>query len=790
MITNQQPEFTGAASVYPWSSSLEESFTSMNRFGEPIKMAYRKGNSLYVPRESVPLGKQDLRTKAVSKPFKSNFEPVNEEQGPLTEKSLALLKKGVSHIFEAPTGFGKCQIEGSRVLMYSGAYKLVQDVNVGDLLMGPDSVPRRVLSLCSGVTQAYELRTPRGEVIRCNEDHILSLKRTRYFQKNGAGCGGNWRGGDTVNIAVKDYINQANNFKHIMKLWKPDEVQFAKVRELTISPYVLGLLLGDGGITNYVGFSSADQVLVDALRTEAAKFGCTVTGPIGDYGWMVVNRVGEENPFKYELRNMGVFGKGSGNKSVPIDYKTATVEARLQLLAGLMDTDGHQNGNTFDWISKSEQLADDVCFLAWSVGLAAVKSRCEKECVNNGVWGTYYRVCISGDTDKVPCRLDRKKCTPRKQKKNVRMHGFTVHDIGEQKYFGFNLDRDQLYLDENFFVNHNSVCLGHIACEIGMPTLIVVNKTDLMDSWYDALVHVLGVPPKDVGKVQQDTCEWKGKRFVIGMIHSLVIPDKYPQEMYNSFGLMIADECDTVAAETFVNVCWLIPAALRLGCTATPDRGDGKWKVVTAHMGPVMVRGTMVPMKAKVLVQKTEWHIPTYKKFEDGSYTQTKIAHSPGRMMTVSKAMSMNQQRNLIVAEFVLSAFKAGRHTLILSDLTDHLDRLFQVIAGVGVSGENIGYYVGGMSKAELEITKKKKPVILGTYRMVDRGTNVVKWDSLVMATPRSNVKQAVGRVLRFAEGKKQPVILDLVDYDKIFSSFYYSRLRQYASIGAEVINL
>ena len=372
MITNLQPEFTGAASVYPWSQSLEDSFTSVNRFGEPIKMAFKRGNSLYVPRETVPLGKQDVRTHGVPKPFKDNFEPVNDEQGPLTDKSIALLKQGQSHIFESPTGSGK------------------------------------------------------------------------------------------------------------------------------------------------------------------------------------------------------------------------------------------------------------------------------------------------------------------------------------------------------------SVMGGHIACALGLPTLIVVNKSDLMDSWYDALVHVLGVPPKEVGKVQQDTYDWKDKRFVLAMIHSLVIPDKYPQEMYNYFGLMIVDEVDVVAAETFVNSCWLVPAALRLGLTATPDRGDGKWKVVTGHMGSVMVRGTMVPMKAKVLVQKTNWHIPTYRKFEDGSYVQTKIAHSPGRMMTVSKAMSMNQPRNMLIAEFAVSAYNAGRHCLILSDLSDHLDRLFQVITALGVSGENIGYYVGGMSKAELEITKKKKRIILGTYKMME----------------------------------------------------------------------
>ena len=322
-----------------------------------------------------------------------------------------------------------------------------------------------------------------------------------------------------------------------------------------------------------------------------------------------------------------------------------------------------------------------------------------------------------------------------------------------------------------------SVVGAYIACRVGQPTLIVVTKTDLMTSWKDALINVLGIPAKSVGVVQQDQCDWKGKRFVIAMVHSLIIPDRYPPEMYQYFGLMILDEVHVMAAECFVNACWMVPAKLRLGFSATPDRSDGKWKMVEAHVGQVLVRGTMIPMSPKVLIRKTGWKIPKHVYF------------APGRMMGVSKAMSESTERNATIVEFVLSAFNKGRRPLVMADTREHLDRLFQMLTSAGVSGEHIGYYVGGMSVIELKITKTKA-VVLATYAMCSTGTNVPHWDCMVMATPRSNIKQSIGRVLRYVEHKKQPVILDLLDHDKILNGFYLSRLKQYYAVKSEIKQL
>lgn len=335
-----------------------------------------------------------------------------------------------------------------------------------------------------------------------------------------------------------------------------------------------------------------------------------------------------------------------------------------------------------------------------------------------------------------------------------------------------------------------SLAGGVIACALGQPTMIVVNKTDLMDSWYDALVNVLRIPPNLIGKVQQDTCIWKGKRIVIGMAHSLCLEDRYEAEMYRYFGLLITDECHTLAPEFFAEIFKKFPAYYRLGFSATTDRKDGKWKVVTSNIGPVMVQGTIVPMTPKILVRQTGWKIPRRKVFKNGEQVEEPIPHAPGRMMLVTKALCASNSRNMEIVQFTQAAYKADRITLILSDLIDdHLKRLFKLLTEYGIPGNEIGFYIGGMKKHEYELTKKAK-VVLATYAMVSTGTNCPIWDSLVFGTPRSDIRQSLGRILRYMDGKKQPVALDLVDHDRIYQNFHLSRLSQYYGVKAEVVRM
>jgi superfamily II DNA or RNA helicase len=331
---------------------------------------------------------------------------------------------------------------------------------------------------------------------------------------------------------------------------------------------------------------------------------------------------------------------------------------------------------------------------------------------------------------------------------------------------------------------------SYIACQLGQPTIILVNKEDLVEQWLDALVNVLKIPAHLIGRVQQDTCEWKGKQFVIGMVHSIIIPGRYPEAMYQYFGMLILDEVHTMATECFIRSCQMFPAKYRLGLSATPDRKDGKTKLLHWHVGPTLVRGKIEVMAPKVLVKQTGWGIPLVRKKVDEGYVMVPLPHQPGRMMSVIKAMAASEYRNHEIVNFVVQSYKADRNCLILSDLREfHLDRLFQMLTNAGIPGNHIGYYVGQMSKIQLELSKVKK-VILGTFKMVSTGTNVPAWDTLVLATPRADVKQPVGRVLRVVAHKRTPVVLDLVDKDAIFQNFHLSRKKQYHEMKAQIVSV
>lgn len=329
-----------------------------------------------------------------------------------------------------------------------------------------------------------------------------------------------------------------------------------------------------------------------------------------------------------------------------------------------------------------------------------------------------------------------------------------------------------------------------VAARLGKKTLIVVTKNDLVKSWQDTLINLFGMMPHQIGHIQQKVQKYKDCPFTVAMIHSLICRE-YDPEMYRSFGLVIFDEVHRLGAEYFSQACKLFPSSHRLGLSATPKRSDGREKLFEGHIGPTMVRGTWVPMKAKILVKKTGWKVPNVpQRDEMGSWHTGPMEIVPGSMMNATKAIASDKVRNHEIGQFVRAAYDSGRHTVVMSDLVDsHLLPLFHILVSHGIPGQDIGYYHGSVPKGELDSQKMKK-VVLATYAMCGEGTNVPHWDTLVLATPRANVKQAVGRVLRFVQGKKQPVVLELVDDHPILKGFHMSRLTQYYSIGAEVVEV
>lgn len=357
---------------------------------------------------------------------------------------------------QGPPGIGKCLGKGTPIIMYDGTIKKVEDVNVGDVLMGDDSKPRNVLSLARGREMMYRVTPVKGDSYVVNESHILSLKLD----------------GKVKDIDVKTYLLSKQRERH--KGYRVGvDFNENKDTQLPLDPYFLGAWLGDGH-SHIPAITTMDMEIRDHTQFVADSHGLSIgggyiCGKAKTYTITSRSKKKSSNGVLNILRDLQVID----NKHIPHQYLVSSRQNRLELLAGLIDTDGHlvSNGTGYDWISVNERLADDMLFLCRSLGFAAYKKACEKRAkFKDGTYsqaGTYFRLSISGQLSEVPVKLSRKKANPRKQIKDVLVTGITVTPIGEGDYYGFEIDGNKRFLLGDFTVTHNTSLTASIAKATG-----------------------------------------------------------------------------------------------------------------------------------------------------------------------------------------------------------------------------------------------------------------------------------------------------------------------------------
>lgn len=328
-----------------------------------------------------------------------------------------------------------------------------------------------------------------------------------------------------------------------------------------------------------------------------------------------------------------------------------------------------------------------------------------------------------------------------------------------------------------------TVVFSAVAAAIGVTTLVVCTKDDLVKQARTRFLQHTDLKPEEIGLIQQDTCDVFGKKVVIASLQSLAIPGRYPATIRSYFGLVIFDEVHRLGAETFSYVAGLFPAKLRLGVSATVNRIDGKEVVFQAHIGPVRVKAKGIPMVPKVLRYQTKWMVPRWNV----NGQMQKLPHTPGKCGHVLKYLSKDVGRNKLILHLIERAYVNKRRHVVFSHLTEHLEMLELASRKLGVDPADIGRYYGAMSAKKLEIAGTKR-LIFATPQKMGEGTDLPWLDCCTLGTPLANVEQIAGRVLREYEGKSQPIIFDLLDDDSpVFLGYAKKRSRYYAKLGAEV---
>lgn len=370
----------------------------------------------------------------------SNGEEVTEEEAALAKKIG----------FSITAGQG-CHAINTPILMYDGTTKMVQDVKVGDLVMGDDSTPRNVLSLARGREKMYRISYRDGTYYDVNENHILSL---RCSDSHGV-----YNRGDVMNVTVKEYLTWSERKKAHVLGYRTGVDFPPQTEQLKIPPYILGIWLGDGC------FSAPELTTVDPELIEVwGEWGKSLGLELKERSykaWRITKGRKGNQPNKWMdmLKDEGLYR----NKHIPQKYLVASRQDRLELLAGLIDTDGtktqrRNKSGFYELVFKDENLASQVRFLARSLGFHCIVKQCQKSWEHNGVknTGTYYRISVTrnGLAD-IPVRIERKKF-PQDHKYMELNFGIKVTELGEGDYYGFELDGNNLFVMGDFTVTHNT----------------------------------------------------------------------------------------------------------------------------------------------------------------------------------------------------------------------------------------------------------------------------------------------------------------------------------------------
>lgn len=341
-----------------------------------------------------------------------------------------------------------------------------------------------------------------------------------------------------------------------------------------------------------------------------------------------------------------------------------------------------------------------------------------------------------------------------------------------------------------------TVMAAWLLSQLGRKAVVLVHAGFLMEQWRDTFLNLTDLTEDDLGLVQQATCEWEGKKVVMAMVESLVGQRDYPQEMFDSFGVVVCDEVHRHGAVEWSKAAAMFPARTRIGLSATPRRGDGLWNVIEWHVGDV-------------LVKEEGGGDATVFQVETGVALPRDVYEGRGRakinLARLINALTRIGSRNDLIVDEVIRAVKAGRRPLVLSHRLEHLDTLsamFELLwdgdhpdsdetrTANAVMGKEdsddflVGKYVGGMKKAQIERSRKCR-VVFGTYQYAKEGLDDPSLDTLFFATPASDIEQAAGRILRDHPDKKNPLIVDPVD-EKTGPCVGFARRRssQYKRLG------
>jgi superfamily II DNA or RNA helicase len=313
-----------------------------------------------------------------------------------------------------------------------------------------------------------------------------------------------------------------------------------------------------------------------------------------------------------------------------------------------------------------------------------------------------------------------------------------------------------------------------IAGRLRKRFLVIVDKEFLLDQWKGEIRTVL--PNARVGIIRMNKAEVESSAYdiTICMIQTLC-QRQWPEGHFSGYGLAIFDECHHLGAAHFSKALLKVQTPYMLGLSATPQREDGMTKVFEAFLGKPIYWEKRRDPDESVIVRAIHF------TSDDSKYSDVPMDRF-GKVITarlLTQIVTFQPRTRLILDVLKELVKDSNRYVLVLSERKSHLE---DIEDGLKAAGTSYGYYIGGMKQSDRDDNAAQKQVLLATYAMASDALNIKKLNCVILASPRKNVEQSTGRILRQRpeERKLHPVIIDIIDSHGVYKGQWRKRMAYY----------
>ncbi|MEO8854894.1 MAG: DEAD/DEAH box helicase family protein [Ginsengibacter sp.] len=303
------------------------------------------------------------------------------------------------------------------------------------------------------------------------------------------------------------------------------------------------------------------------------------------------------------------------------------------------------------------------------------------------------------------------------------------------------------------------------------PALIIVHRKQLFDQWIERIQSFLGIAEPFIGKIASGH-QKIGTHITVAMIQSLAAIDS-DNKVFNSFGLIIVDECHHVPAKTFREVISRFSSYYLFGLTATPIRKNNDERLIFIHIGDVIhqlessVGKTSPSKKVSVIIRETNFMVPFDFKTDQPEILYQILIH--------------DSERNRVIIDDIKTEVNAGRKVLVLTERKAHLEVLRQYLKNnyevITISGEDA---VSARGSKFQQIKDGHFQILISTGQFFGEGTDMDNLDCLTLAFPfafEGKLIQYIGRVQR---AEITPIIYDYRDKYVIYLEQQFRQRNRY----------